>query len=550
MKLRPKTIEIGPLAIIDGTRIYRVVAQGDTDLILVSVDSDAEDRNLQRSELAQRKDDGTLQVVEGYFLPGGSIAGKKSRYRMLGECSVDIQVQALVDLAWAQHLDECRSKTGQPSLAHDPLTSWIDAEHPAMIVRLAPVLAHVDADGERRKNVDAEKESKRRKNRRRTVIDAPGATALRDNLRKLKAANWDVMVLVPGWENCTEGGRRIAPEVRGVVHPVTEAAATEKEPTFAGLRRKVKTALWEMKERGEGDFPLPCAQTIARIVRETPEVERVIGRRDIKEARQKLALVGEGPKYTRVGEHVTMDCWKMQVMSLYKENGIWQLLDDRVKEIIKPLRIWVALLRDSATGCTLGLSFSMTESTDAVMGAQRMAFMDRTDIARYAGATSDWLFPVGFDCLETDGGPPFRGHEFWMAGVSLIGHVRKAAGDHTRLRGGQERHFGNIARGYLPEFTGQTGANLIERGDYDPQVRTSMVVDAIANGLILWTVDIHHLTKPKAPLAQQPRRKFLRLFNETGAKPPPSKEQLRMAFGIEVERELGRWGIRHANVMY
>ena len=68
MKLRPKTIEVGPLAaIIDGTKIYRVVAQGENELVLLSADSDAEDRILQRSELARRKDDGTLQVVEGYF---------------------------------------------------------------------------------------------------------------------------------------------------------------------------------------------------------------------------------------------------------------------------------------------------------------------------------------------------------------------------------------------------------------------------------------------------------------------------------------------------
>src|SRR5690606_35900332 len=146
----------------------------------------------------------------------------------------------------------------------------------------------------------------------------------------------------------------------------------------------------------------------------------------------------------------------------------------------------------------------------------------------------DWLLPIGFDCLETDGGSAFRSPDFWVPAVSLVGHVRKSAGDHSRLRGSKERHFGTIARGYLPEFTGQTGANILEKGEYDPQARASMAVDAIANGLILWTVDVFHLTKPKKAGSQQPRRKFYRLYNETGAKPAPNKEQLRFAFGIEV----------------
>lgn len=551
MRIRPQYIEVGPLAaIIDGTRIYRVVAQSEADLVLVSVDSDAEDRVLSRNELALRKQDGTLMVEEGYFLPSGGIAGRKSKFKMLGEYQAHVQVQALYDLAWAQHLDESRRKTGQPSLSHNRLTAWIEAEYPTILLKLRGVLACVGTDGQRRKDIDPAKIEVRRKNRRRTTIDEPGATALRDNLRKLKENNWDVMVLVPGWDNCTEGGRHIDPEVRRIVRHLAPEYATEKKPTFAGLRRKVRIALDEVNAHRDVPLSLPCPQTIARIVRENPEVEHLIGRRGIKAARQQVALVGDGPRYTRVGEHVFMDCWKMQVMSIYKEAGLWDILDPDGKEIIKPLRIWAAVLRDSASGCILGMSFSFSESGDAVRGALRMSLMDRTDIARYVGAESDWLFPIGFDCLETDGGSVFRSPDFWLPALSLIGHVRKAAGDHPRLRGGGERFFGTVARDYLPEFTGQTGANIIEKGDYDPQARASMVTDMIAKGLIRWTLDVHHLTKPKAPHAQQPRRKFYRLYNETGAKPAPTNDQLRMAFGIDLERELGRWGIRHANVMY
>lgn len=69
--------------------------------------------------------------------------------------------------------------------------------------------------------------------------------------------------------------------------------------------------------------------------------------------------------------------------------------------------------------------------------------------------------------------------------------------------------------------------------------------------VIRWVVDSHHLTKPDAPLAQQPYHKFWRLYRETHAKAPPSRQRMRFAFGIEVKDvEVGRWGIRYANVFY
>ncbi|WP_157959848.1 Mu transposase C-terminal domain-containing protein [Devosia submarina] len=554
MKLRNTTprIEPGPLAaVIDGSCIYKVLVRDESEFVLVTLDGDADERTMSRTEMDHGVRDGKLLVEEGYFTPSGSIAGRKSRFRVLGEYRNQIQVQVLCDLRWAEKLKQSRDKTGSPSLSHNALTLWIEKEYPAMLVELRPILASLSTDGQAVSSAEAAKRTKKRKNRRWTTIDAPGATALRDALRKLEANNWDVMVLVPGWENCTEGGPRIDPEIRNALKEIGEGYKTEMKPSYSGLRRKLRGKLDVLNAGRQVPLKLPCLQTVIRVVRDTmPEVEALVGRENIAAARQKLAMVGEGPKYTRVGEHVMMDCWQMHLMSIYKECGRWSLLGPEEKDIIKPLRVWVAVLQDSATGCIPGISFSISEKTDAVLGAFRMALMDRSGIARLLGCQQDWLEPFSFDCVETDGGPVFTTKDFWMPAASIAGHVRKSAGDHPRLRGKIERLFGTMDKMFLPDFTGRTGSNVLDKGDYNPQARATMAVDAVCNSLIRWIVDIYHLSRPAAVGSQSPYRKFKRLADETGLKPAPTKELLRKSFGIEVERELGRWGIRHANVMY
>lgn len=546
MKLRPRIREVGPLAaIFEGSTIYRIIAQDEHNLVLSAVGDDAENRVLPRAVL----DEGDFIIEEGYFTPSGRIAGPKSQYRILGEYPVIRQVQAITDLTWAERLRHSRKKHRQPSLEHNALTAWIQQEAPFVQQDLGWLFATVNLEGARILP-SARVSDVRRKNRRRLAFDPPGATSLRDNLRKLEANNWNILELIPNTDNCTEGGPSLAPEVKKIVLEVSRNFPTELKLTYAAIRKLARSRINEINQGRPNPLKVPCQQAVTRLAKTIPEVVRAIGRNGLAAARQSLAMVGEGPRYTRLGEHSLIDCWKMQAMSIYEQTGDWDLLTDEVKEIIKPLRLVVARVRESTSGCTLGLAFSLSENVAVVRAALRMAFMDRTEILRYVGAEADPLPPIGLDLIETDGGSPFKSADFWMPAQSLVPHVRKAAGDHPRLRGGVERSFGITDTGYLPLFTGQTGSHVLERGDYDAEGRASLIVDEMAKGLLRWQFDVDHLTKPKAPMEQSHWRKFARIYNNGGFKAPPTADELRKAWGIEIERELGRWGIRYANVMY
>lgn len=351
-------------------------------------------------------------------------------------------------------------------------------------------------------------------------------------------------------DNCDQGGVRIDGEIRHLITQV-DTYGDERNATYTLLRKRLKIKLDEVNAHRTVPLKLPAPSTFNAIVNETPAIRNLIGRKGINHARQQLTIVGQGPRYRRVGEMIEMDCWEMHVMSLYKATGAWSLLDEEVKDALAPIRIWIAVALDVASGCILGLYFSATESTAAALGALRMVFEDKSWLAAWAGCQRDWLFPIGVDCVQTDGGSVFKTADFWVPALSCIPQVRKKAGDHKRLNGHVERLFGTMDRGLLPNFSARTFSNTVQLGDYKPEQRPKLVADAMIKCVIRWVVDSHHLTKPDAPLAQQPYHKFWRLYRESHAKAPPSRQRKRFAFGIEVpDVEVGRWGIRYANVFY
>ncbi|MBL8598361.1 MAG: DDE-type integrase/transposase/recombinase [Devosia sp.] len=295
---------------------------------------------------------------------------------------------------------------------------------------------------------------------------------------------------------------------------------------------------------------LPAPSTFNKIVTSVPAIRHLIARDGPNLARQSLAMVSQGPRYTRIGEHMEMDFWEGHLMALFKHNGAWANLEDEVKAILKPIRVYIALVFDVCTGCIMGLSFSLSESSEAALTALRMVVSDRSAIAAWAGCQRDWLAPVRGDRLQTDGGSPFKSPIFWTAAATCFLQVRKKAGAHKRLNGHVERIFQTMDKQLMANFTGRTFSNVVDKGDYNPEARAALIVDELAKCVIRYVVDDYHLTKPDAPLAQSPYRKFWRLYREKGFKPPPSKDRLRASFGIRKKVELDRWGIRYANLFY
>ncbi|MCH0781397.1 hypothetical protein, partial [Klebsiella pneumoniae] len=67
-----------------------------------------------------------------------------------------------------------------------------------------------------------------------------------------------------------------------------------------------------------------------------------------------------------------------------------------------------------------------------------------------------------------------------------------------------ERSFGTTRTQFLQHFTGQTFANVTDKGDYDPGANASLFVDELAQALVLYDVDIYHNTPHEGLFGETP----------------------------------------------
>ncbi len=68
-----------------------------------------------------------------------------------------------------------------------------------------------------------------------------------------------------------------------------------------------------------------------------------------------------------------------------------------------------------------------------------------------------------------------------------------------------ERSFGTTRTQFLPHFSGQTFANVGDKGDYDPGKNASLFVDELAPALVLYDVDVYHNSPHEGLYGETPR---------------------------------------------
>ncbi|WAP70070.1 integrase core domain-containing protein [Jiella pelagia] len=113
-------------------------------------------------------------------------------------------------------------------------------------------------------------------------------------------------------------------------------------------------------------------------------------------------------------------------------------------------------------------------------------------MAKWAGCRSDWAMFGRFECLATDGGPPFR-DEFEDA-VRHCRSGRSLPDQDPRMRGTIESFF-RLFRRLCRYFTGQSFSNVVEKGDYEAEEMASLVFEGLVRAAIVFIVDSYHHRK-------------------------------------------------------
>ena len=120
------------------------------------------------------------------------------------------------------------------------------------------------------------------------------------------------------------------------------------------------------------------------------------------------------------------------------------------------------------------------------------------------------------------------------------------------MRAHVERSFNTTRTQLLPNFTGQTFANIQDKGDYDPKANASLFVDELARALVLYEVDVYHNSPHEGLLGETPRAAWQRLMLQGAgfSRVTPGAHRQRATFGIPLTRTLSKRGIRVMGLHY
>ncbi len=223
------------------------------------------------------------------------------------------------------------------------------------------------------------------------------------------------------------------------------------------------------------------------------------------------------------------------------ESGLWGKLTTEQQTKV-PKERWILLRAiDVASKCLLAEIITQTETTKAAAVLLRMMLVDKTPLAAAMGAKTPWDYGCLPHAIATDGGAAFRSDRFrqMLADLGIV-FVAPQVGQPNK-RATVERSFGTTRTQCLQHFTGQTFANISDKGDYDSGKNASLFVDELARALVLYDVDIYHNTPHEGLYGETPRNCWHRLMQESGcARVTPGGHQQRAIFGIQMSRKLGK----------
>ncbi|AOO82218.1 Mu transposase C-terminal domain-containing protein [Bosea vaviloviae] len=540
--------EIGPCDRVemDG-RSYRATAQDKAGWYLQPTHGeDWERRYLSRGELAKGLPAGLIVVIKP---PQLATSPANSNFETIADYPLVARMQMMRDVLWVEELQVALNAKTVSGRSQKAVTAFI-AEKKNDIAKqlkaLFPSKIVLEEDVRYGQDLPVGKQFPR----------PPKARTLLRKLQKFEAndlASTDndrMLSLRYRLDRCTQGGRRLQEEVVKIIDEWATKYAGEPNPTFAGLKRLVRTAILNHNTPLPVELHLsePDIKTLARRVRDLP-VGQIIGARRTKSLVRTFGSGGKGPKYTRVGERVETDCWNIPLHLIIPEKAFSEIPEELRTEISKS-RICVAVTMDCASGYILGLAFGLVEDAALTTSAFRMCFEDRSAIAAAAGCTDAWNLRCGFENSCSDGGSAYKAEAFKTAAIALeISHTWTDGG-FPNLRGHIESVFSKIHKEFITNFCGRAFENTTKMGEYEGSKHATMEMADFFDLLTRYIVDVYHHLPREGGRRPSPRREFEKLAQEAEPAPLPTPEKLLRAFGIAVPRKLDRHGVRFMNVEY
>ncbi|MBB6251469.1 hypothetical protein [Nitrospirillum iridis] len=521
---------------VDGVD-YRPFHTGDRGHAFERVDVPGVTEDFTHEDLYRWQTDGLLKVRAGFF------RGEAARLRSgkadvpLDETTEEEQFRTVWRYEYCVRF--LRAEEAAPGTVNRS-----DRVMKAVIARLA---AEVNAQMLR-------KTARHRCGTRSENLDPPSPTTLRRWLRAFVQAGYQVEGVRP---HSRESGNRIPRHdaaSRSFASDVVVGFADEERPTMASVFADYEARLDEenrtRKEDGRPPLQHVGPRTFRKLLRSRlSDFDICVRREGEQAAMRKFKLVQGGLVVERPLQRVEMDEWDVGMFTVLPEDSeVWEVLDSETRETLQKSRPWLTAVQDCATRCILALRLSPeAPSTASALAGIEMAISDKSRLVAEVGACWEMHGVPGL--VAMDSGAAFVAEQTKWAVLGLGAVPFYPAAGTPSMRGRIERLFGTMQRGLMHHFPGQTFANVIDRGDYDPTKKATLFLEELNRALIHF-VDAYHNTPHRELGGETPRNAWRRGVEEYGVVPPPDPVVRRHLFGIPVQRRLTHKGIELLGLHY
>lgn len=382
----------------------------------------------------------------------------------------------------------------------------------------------------------------------------PSARSFRRWLKQYENHGANTLALRNKYRFCGNRISQIDPEMYRVLVKFAVSYCSETRPTVNLVYKKMQAEVAAMNdEREANDLPrytCPGKDTLARKIKSLNQFEVYASRFGIASARTKFAMVSGGLDVTRPLQHVQIDEWTIQLHTIATALGLDEVLTEDDRKYLEKQRLKVCLALDVGTRSVLAFRISSRSDHQAAIATMAMVVTDKNAIAAAAGCNSDWPMQGPPSLASPDAGPMFLDESFLNVLAACGITYENAPAGLSHLRGHVERVFGTMHTGLMPNFTGRSFSNVVEKGEYKADQRASILSAQLPQIFTRWVVDVYHHTPHPGLGGKTPYMAWKHGVEDFGVNACPNPHQRRNIFGVELPRVLDQSGVVVAGNQY
>lgn len=279
----------------------------------------------------------------------------------------------------------------------------------------------------------------------------------------------------------------------------------------------------------KGRFETPSLTTLKARIAEVDKFHQIACRYDREEAERRLRSKGQGLEIVRPGGRSEVDGWTVHLHVLLGDTEVWAGLSPQQIAALRTVRITVVVILDRATRSITGVHFSWSENKESMIGAIRLALIDKTHIAKEFGCTSTW--PQRSDGnIVGDLAKAFKADETARVILNSLGAQQFTIPARPWLKGAIEAFFKRSAHDFVQAFLGVAWTDPEKKNTVRSISKANVSFTALREKFIRWVVDdYHHSYQPE--LGMTPFAAWHKASFKFPPSPPMPKARISAIFG-------------------